>query len=459
MTLEATETPQPSSTDQPQQTGPIPSALTTQKNCPPKACKQGCLYDGKANARHKSYVYCSLCYHSFHNDCVSLTDEPTSWTCPSCRLLPADVNQLKDLVSALVSKNAALTETVTRLESLLKPLTTIENKITAVHSKLFPDDDEDDDDDDDVEAQPTGTLLIGDSLVRDVIPTDDTLTVESIGGAHINTIHKKLRTINPRRQKYETITVVVGTNDASSKRPPEKICVDYKNLITVAQSLASNVVISSIPPREDARVEPGKIDTINLLLLPILNEADVTFVNNDTNFRYRDNSIDSSLLLADKLHLSAVGVNKLLLNLGLSGKAKARQGSRPYIRPQSTKLFNSQQPPIPSLMDVRTSAPPQQLPPARERPVLFHGARSPLSNFFPCNLNIWNMHFRSSEHAYQYKKCIETNNNSAASNVLRTETAVEAKRIGDEIGTSQEWQGIQQAIMKEILKAKSQQCP
>ena len=226
-----------------------------------------------------------------------------------------------------------------------------------------------------------------------------------------------------------------------------------------AQSLASNVVISSIPPREDARVEPGKIDTINLLLLPILNEAGVTFVNNDTNFRYRDNSIDSSLLLADKLHLSAVGVNKLLLNLGLSGKAKARQGSRPYIRPQSTKLLNSQQPPIPSLMDVRTSAPPQQLPPARERPVLFHGARSPLSNFFPCNLNIWNMHFRSSEHAYQYKKCIETNNNSAASNVLRTETAVEAKRIGDEIGTSQEWQGMQQAIMKEILKAKSQQCP
>ena len=327
-----------------------------------------------------------------------------------------------------------------------------------MYSKILPDaDDTDDEDDDAADVEPTGTLLVGDSLLRDVVATDDTLTVDSTGGAQINTVCKKLGTINPRRKKYDTIITVIGTNDASTKKAPEKICSEFKALLAVVQPLASNVVVSSIPPRDDARVDPGKIDKINQLLVPILNDAGVRFVNNDTNFRYRDNSLDSSLLLADKLHLSSAGVNKLLLNLGISDKAKARQALRPDKRRQyPTPRTNYQQHPTP-LMQVPTSAPPRSS--TQDRPVLFHGARSPLSNFFPFPMNIWNLSFKSSEHAYQYRKCIHMNNNTAAADVLKAEIASQAKWIGDSIGVSQSWKDIQTTTMMEILRVKSRQCP
>ena len=196
MTLESTQTTTSSTTDESTtdacpQTESGASATLTKKNDSPKACIEGCLFDGKPNARHKSYVHCSICFHLFHHECVSLTDKPTSWTCCHCRRLPAEVNQLRDLVSALVNQNAVLTQTVTQLQNSLEPLKCIETRLTAIHSKMFPDgDDSDDDDDDDTIVQPSGTLLIGDSLLRDVVATDDSLTVDSTGGANVSAIRK-----------------------------------------------------------------------------------------------------------------------------------------------------------------------------------------------------------------------------------------------------------------------------
>ena len=69
------------------------------------------------------------------------------------------------------------------------------------------------------------------------------------------------------------------------------------------------------------------------------------------------------------------------------------------------------------------------------------------------------MNFASSEHAYQYRKCIFMDNKTAAGNVLKTDTGAQAKKIGDDVGTSQNWQDAQQGAMSEILKAKARQCP
>ena len=49
-------------------------------------------------------------------------------------------------------------------------------------------------------------------------------------------------------------------------------------------------------------------------------------------------------------------------------------------------------------------------------------------------------------------------NKTAAGNVLKADRAAQAKKIGDEIGTSQNWQDTQQGTMSEILKAKARQC-
>ena len=433
--------------------GPSNSSLTWKKNPHPKICTTQCQHDGKGNARGISYVKCFFCSHDFHCTCLGLSEKPEgSWTCEYCRRLPADVSHLKSQVETLLSQNASLIEMVTKQYEMLNGLSSIENHVTAISSKIISENE--DDEDDEPEAEPSGTLLIGDSLIHDVVPTDDSLTVDSTGGAYINTIKKKLRAIKQR--KYESIVLVIGTNDASTKHTPEKICTDFKALISKAKSVATSVTVSSIPPRDDNRVEAGKLEHLNGLLMPIANEENVKFANHDTNFKYRDNTVDASLLLVDKLHLSAAGVNKLLSNLGLSSKAKAKLGNQQRTQPRN----QSPRPvpvgkDIPQLMNMETSPPSN----GTTNPVYFHGARSPLSNFFPCPLTINNTHFKSSEHAYQYRKCMHHNNNNKAANVLRAETALEAKRIGDSVQTTTQWEDSMQGTMSEILKLKSRQCP
>ena len=104
-----------------------------------------------------------------------------------------------------------------------------------------------------------------------------------------------------------------------TKQTPEKICADFKALILTAKYIATSVTISSIPPRDDNQVDSGKLKHLNGLLRPIANEENVQFVNHDKNFRYRDNTAYASLFL-----------NKLLLNLGLSDKAKAKLGHQQH---------------------------------------------------------------------------------------------------------------------------------
>ncbi len=83
-----------------------------------------------------------------------------------------------------------------------------------------------------------------------------------------------------------------------------------------AKQKAVKVIMSSILPRQDAnKTEGEKIDTINYMLVVLCNEKNVTFVNHDKNFKYRDNTPDILLLGGDRLHLAAPGISKLLVNL------------------------------------------------------------------------------------------------------------------------------------------------
>ena len=92
-------------------------------------------------------------------------------------------------------------------------------------------------------------------------------------------------------------------------------------------------------------------------------------------------------------------------------------------------------------------------------PIYFRGGNSPLSNFYESPLHIWNMNFRSSEHAYQYKKCMTLGNNEAAKHVLSAPKPLDAKRIGDAQNPSNKWEDVQQGIMCELLRSKLRQCP
>ncbi len=138
--------------------------------------------------------------------------------------------------------------------------------------------------------------------------------------------------------RYKDLTIVCGINDSATKRPVDKIVEDCKATLAIAKTKALQVHISSILTRTDQRADLAKIETISQLLVALANEEEVCFVNNDNNFRYRDNTPDESLLLpGDNLHLTAIGTTRLLSNLGLADMAVSRLGRGPRSRCSRSK--------------------------------------------------------------------------------------------------------------------------
>ncbi len=126
------------------------------------------------------------------------------------------------------------------------------------------------------------------------------------------------------------MTIVCGTNDSSTKKLVEKILKECRDMIIAAKAKTVKVHLSSILPLMDERANMVKIDTHNQMITILANEEGVEFLNNDKNFRYRDDTIDEQMFLpGDQLHVTnagITGITHLLNNLGLSEMAESKLG-------------------------------------------------------------------------------------------------------------------------------------
>jgi lysophospholipase L1-like esterase len=291
-----------------------------------RSCTTICKYNGgnpKPRRAKCEWVRCCLCTHWFHPECVSLPlDESVGfWVCPSCRNVAEDVSFLRDTISSLQRDILQLIKTNNDLkqgqESIHQLLLTQNNQ--TAHDQGAESEDEDEEDE---ETEPSGTLVLGDSIIRNIKATNDDVKVSSISGAKFCDVKKLLKSINPRKEKYCDMFIICGTNDLSTKKAVDKIARECTTVLQLAKQRATNVHLSSILPRNDGKVQTAKIDAMNQLLITVTNQHDVVFINNDKNFLYRDNSVDTTLLSSDGLHLSGLGTGRLLSNLGLQEKAE-----------------------------------------------------------------------------------------------------------------------------------------
>lgn len=82
-----------------------------------------------------------------------------------------------------------------------------------------------------------------------------------------------------------------------------------------------------------------------------------------------------------------------------------------------------------------------------------------LSNFFVCNVHVFGKNFRSAEHAYQWRKCVDCLRPDLALKILKAPTPKRAKLIASQINDSElrKWNQAygHTVIMKEVLSAKS----
>ena len=63
----------------------------------------------------------------------------------------------------------------------------------------------------------------------------------------------------------------------------------------------------------------------------------------------------------------------------------------------------------------------------------FNGAGDILSNFYPCELDIYGVPHKSAEHAYQYIKSLRCGDLESAKKIKDAPDALSAKRIGDKV--------------------------
>ena len=99
--------------------------------------------------------------------------------------------------------------------------------------------------------------------------------------------------------------------------------------------------------------------------------------------------------------------------------------------------------------------------PSAEQQVLFRSSRHPLSNFFPCQLRLEGMVYRSSEHAYQCYKAKCVGDPKLLKSIYCARTGAQAKLLSKHLelkGESRtEWLQYRVAVMKRVLEIKYQQ--
>lgn len=448
---------------------------------PTRHCITICEYEGKdphRDSRKKTlcdWVRCCLCAHWFHPECVSLPQKETEgvWTCPFCRHISNDVSSLKqqvDVMLEIIRRNqhfiAELTSGQQEITNFIKKTTQLQDNVNS--------------------PQPERkSLLLGDSLTRDIQQSKDMLIVKP-NISRLENIIQELKDFDELDQIY----VVNGTNDCKCEEDLSVILDTYRTVIEDAKKKGKQVIISSIPPRTDDSGIQQKINEVNQRLMTLTKEEEVTFVNNDGNFTYNDKSVDERLLQQDGCHLSELGAQRLIKNLGLQDlahcslapEAKNDQQQEPWSQVPSKKKRkstaktskrdvhsprkvsnapegNSTPNDKVSAMPICPAPPPPKKPPNPTRKVSFHGHQHPLSNFFPCQLDMYDRLFQSSEAAYQYRKAAEYEDWETAEEISKCPRAIEARRLGDKIQTDQQWWDIRKSVMMEIITAKAKQCP
>ena len=90
--------------------------------------------------------------------------------------------------------------------------------------------------------------------------------------------------------------------------------------------------------------------------------------------------------------------------------------------------------------------------------IAFGGKDDPLSNFYECEIDIFGFKHPTSEHAFQYAKAMRSGDIMRAMSIREATTPLEAKQIGKQVTTSDQWEDTKEDVMREIIEKKFDQC-
>lgn len=298
--------------------------------------------------RGSETVDCSLCGHFYHRSCVGMKGrKPATWFCLFCRRMPGTMNELKSKVQELESTCAKqqhlITEQSAKIISLESAVNTMSasrpTTLTSLSSTQTDRNQEPATEQQCTKEKQPKTLIIGDSIIRDLNENGlHNTTVECLRGKKVKNIHDKLKELPI--EDFSTVIIHGSTNDCTSVVGVQLAEDVYGDIVSDINSRAPNSVIgiSTICPRMDNKNHQENVDKLNDKLRNLANGNGCLLIDNDDNFRLRNNSPDESTLNNDKIHLSASGTKRLLKNIN---------ERHMIIKKQTTNMKRQQHPQTP----------------------------------------------------------------------------------------------------------------
>ena len=191
----------------------------------------------------------------------------------------------------------------------------------------------------------------------------------------------------------------------------------------------------------------------------------IEYPNYDNPFvEYRDTNVETSSVVSPNPYVSPDAVELCHLkntaeqdteNYDTLDKLFSDDGLPEYVPSEGLDSAHK-----PSGRADACSEPPCKAPKdqsSAQSPVLFGGAQSHFSNFYPCCIHVFGRDFNSAEHAYQYRQAIFHEDFECAEDIKRAKDARAAKRVSKKIIKKHEgWLGKRVEVMIEVLKAKAE---
>lgn len=81
----------------------------------------------------------------------------------------------------------------------------------------------------------------------------------------------------------------------------------------------------------------------------------------------------------------------------------------------------------------------------------FSGDHAFLSNFYPCSVRLYGLHWPTVEHAFQAAKTTES---SKREFIRRAPSPRDAKKLGRQLGLRPDWEDIKLAVMRTLVRNK-----
>ncbi len=102
---------------------------------------------------------------------------------------------------------------------------------------------------------------------------------------------------------------------------------------------------------------------------------------------------------------------------------------------------------------------PSTVPEPQQDITTIYGARSALSNHFPCKIKVMGHTYESAEHAYLHTKALNSSRPELAQGIKETPYAGAAKQLSKELPFNPQWASRREEVMEDILRAKLDQVP